>query len=83
MIWLDQVGEFVHDDVIDHEYRCFDQSPIQVYVILYSAGPSAEAIVHDLCARKVYPDPRVAAMDFTFGRILSFARSMELPSEGV
>ena len=24
MICLNQVGEFMHDDVIDHKHRCFD-----------------------------------------------------------
>ena len=37
MICLNQVGEFVHDDVIDHEHRCFNQSPVQVHVVLWRA----------------------------------------------
>ena len=58
MICLDQVGEFVYDDVIDHEHGRFDQSPIQVHVVFCSARTPAVAIVHDLSACKLHPENR-------------------------
>ena len=45
MVCLEQVGEFMHNDVINYEHRCFDQSPVQVHVVLWRAlKPKPEKI---------------------------------------
>ena len=55
MISLDQVGEFMHDDVIDDENRRLDQPPIKVHVVLYGTRTPPKATIHNFRASTVHP----------------------------
>ena len=48
MIGLDEVGEFMNDTVVYGKHWSFDQSPVEVDIIIRGAGSPAIAIVNDL-----------------------------------
>ena len=48
VVGFDEVSKFVNDDVIDDEHRGFNQTPVNIDVIVWSAGTPAKAVVNDL-----------------------------------
>src|SRR5438552_18264974 len=52
VIWFNEVGKFMNDDVIDNEHRCLDQSPVEVDLVAYGASAPAIPIFDDSGAFK-------------------------------
>ena len=48
MVGLDEMRQFMNDNVVYNEHRRFDQPPVEVYIIMQGTGAPAKAVVRDL-----------------------------------
>ena len=48
MVGLDEVGQFVDDNIINHQHGGFNQAPVEIDIVINGAGTPSVAIVDDL-----------------------------------
>ncbi len=65
MVGLYEVSEFVDDYVVDYKHRRFNQPPVEIEIVLYSAGAPAVAIVYYFDLRNL--DAKIAGVHFYSG----------------
>ena len=78
MVGLNEVSEFVHDDIVYDEHWGLYQPPIEINIVLDGARAPAVPIVNDLGGREFYSE--IAGVLFHAAKNLFFgARNVPIP----
>lgn len=67
MILFDQVRQFMHDHIVDHEHGGLDQPPVENHVVVGCAGTPAILAIADLGFLVV--DPKISGSLVSCGTI--------------